>query len=77
MICKSPDDPITRFTNLLSPQDSILPVKHRSYPCQVCLPHGHCTVSVGLSLVSCREQIGQGLVITYVIRITSDEPDLR
>lgn len=37
------------------------------YPCQTCFPHAHCTVSVGLCLVSCCAQIGQGLVITYVI----------
>jgi len=37
------------------------------YPCQTCLPQVQCTVSVGPCLVNCRLQIGQGLVITYVI----------
>src|SRR5712692_7908090 len=37
------------------------------YPCQTCLPQAQCTVSVGPCLVNCRLQIGQGLVITYVI----------
>src|SRR6266487_3801981 len=39
----------------------------RCYPCQTCLPQAQCTVSVGPCLVNCRLQIGQGLVITYVI----------
>ena len=32
-------------------------------------PHAHCTVSVGIFLVNCRLQIGQGFVITYVITL--------
>jgi len=41
------------------------------YPCQTCLPQAHWTVSVGFCLVSCCVQTGQGLVITYVIAVTS------
>jgi hypothetical protein len=41
------------------------------YPCQTCLPQPHWTVSVGFCLVSCCLHIGQGLVITYVIAVTS------
>lgn len=41
----------------------------RYYPCQTCLPQAHCTVSVGIFFVNCRLQIGQGLVITYVITL--------
>ena len=43
------------------------------YPCQTCLPQAHRTVSVGFCLVSCCLQIGQGLVITYVIAVTSQD----
>lgn len=39
----------------------------RCYPCHTCLPQAQHTVSVGPCLVNCRLQIGQGLVITYVI----------
>ncbi len=41
------------------------------YPCQTCLPQAHPTVSVGFCLVSCCLHTGQGLVITYVIAVTS------
>jgi hypothetical protein len=41
----------------------------RHYPCQICLPQAHCTVSVGTLFVSCCLQTGQGLVITYVITL--------
>ena len=46
------------------------------YPCQTCLPQAHRTVSVGFCLVSCCLQIGQGLVITYIIAVTSQIKDL-
>lgn len=39
------------------------------HPCQTCFPQAHCKVSVGLFLVNCCLQIGQGLVITYVITV--------
>ena len=46
------------------------------YPCQTCLPQAHRTVSVGFCLVSCCLQTGQGLVITYVIAVTSQTKGL-
>jgi hypothetical protein len=46
------------------------------YPCQTCLPQAHQTVSVGFCLVSCCLQTGQGLVITYVIAVTSQAKGL-
>jgi hypothetical protein len=46
------------------------------YPCQTCLPQAHRTVSVGFCLVSCCLQTGQGLVITYVIAVTSQAKGL-
>ena len=36
-------------------------------PLPTCLPQVQGTVSVGVCLVNCCLQIGQGLVITYVI----------
>ena len=41
------------------------------YPCQTYLPQAHPTVSVGFCLVSCYLHTGHGLVITYVIAVTS------
>jgi len=38
-------------------------------PAKYAFPHAHCTVSVGIFLVNCRLQIGQGFVITYVITL--------
>jgi hypothetical protein len=46
-------------------------VRSRYYPCQTCLPQVHCTVSEGIFFVNCRLQMGQGLVITYVITLFS------
>ena len=46
-------------------------MRFRYYPCQTCLPHAHCTLSVGTFFVNCRLQIGQGLVITNVITLSS------
>jgi hypothetical protein len=40
------------------------------YPCQTCLPQQHATVSVGCFFVNCALQMGQGLVITYVMAFT-------
>jgi hypothetical protein len=43
----------------------------RYYACQTCLSQAHCTVSVGSFFVNCRLQIGQSLVIMYVITLFS------
>jgi hypothetical protein len=40
------------------------------YPCQICLPQQQITVSIGCCLVNCALQMGQGLVITYVMAFT-------
>jgi hypothetical protein len=45
------------------------------YPCQTCLPQAQCTVSVGPCLVNCRLEIGQGLVITYVMILPLPQPN--
>src|SRR5262252_4077575 len=43
--------------------------RRNDYPCQTCFPQAQCTVSVGIFLVSCCLQTGQGFVITYVITL--------
>ena len=56
--------PVATRPNSKNPHNLI---RSRCYPCQTCLPQAQCTVSLGSCFVNCRLQIGQGLVITYVI----------